>query len=207
MTAASATSPLTPFVPRDFLIAPVFTVTPQTEPRTLVINSVKWTIGVEHPVKRHPTPALDMRHGRACFTLLSFRDRLKNERDINFSMNEFCHRYANSQGGRYSRKILNILFDLHETWISRELPDGRTERFAIIEGIKLVQDRPVRRRDALDAARAAEGQRELWLERVSLSPEFFSMLQNWERLTRFRLDVLNSMSSPTAQAIYRFRPD
>jgi hypothetical protein len=135
MTAASAPSPpLIPFVPRDFLIAPVFTATPQTEPRTLVINSVKWTIGDEHPIKRHPTPALDMRHGRACFTLLSFRDRLTNERDIHFSMNEFCHRYANSQGGRYSRKILSILFDLHETWISRELPDGKTERFAIIEG-------------------------------------------------------------------------
>jgi hypothetical protein len=64
----------------------------------------------------------------------------------------------------------------------------------------------VRRRDALDAARAAEGQRELWLERVSLSPEFFTMLQDWERLTRIRLDVLNSMSSPTAQAIYTFLP-
>ena len=56
----AARPPLIPFVPRDFLIAPVFTATPQTEPRTLTINNVKWTIGVEHPTKRHPTPALDM---------------------------------------------------------------------------------------------------------------------------------------------------
>src|ERR1700730_3116521 len=45
MTASAPRPPLIPFVPRDFLIAPVFTATPQTEPRTLTINNVKWAIG------------------------------------------------------------------------------------------------------------------------------------------------------------------
>jgi hypothetical protein len=193
---------LTPIVPKDFVTAPFFAAIKQTEPRTLVVNGVKWTIGVEHPTKRRHSPALDMRHGRACFSLLSFRDRMQNGRDIHFSMNEFCHRYAQSRGGRYSREILNILFDLNDTWVRRELPNGTIEQFTIIGEIKIAQ-KPVRRRDAL---RALSQQKELWLDRVALSPEFFALLQDWEKLARIRLDVLTAITSPTAQAIYTFIP-
>lgn len=61
----------------------------------------------------------------------------------------------------------------------------------------------IRRRDAI---RAVEMQRELWLDRVSLSPKFFDLLQQWEWLARIRLDVLTGMTSPAAQAIYTFLP-
>ena len=84
----------------------------------------------------------------------------------------------------------------------RELPDATIEQFTIIGEIKTAQ-KPIRRRDAL---RAVNGQSEFWLDRVALSPEFFGLLQQWERLARIRLDVLTSLTSPTAQAIYTFLP-
>jgi hypothetical protein len=197
---------LSPIVPKDFVTAPFFTARKSPGPRALTINDVKWTIGIEHPDKRRGSPALDMRHGRACFALLSFRDRLQG-RDIHFSLNEFCHRYAQSQGGRYSREILTILFDLNDTWVRRELlnndcdPDEKEKEFTIIGDILLAR-KPVRRRDALRRLQ----QRELWLDRVSLTPEFFALFDDWEKLTRIRLDVVTSISSPTAQAIYTFIP-
>ncbi|HEY5792235.1 MAG TPA: hypothetical protein VIS74_02990 [Chthoniobacterales bacterium] len=200
--AYDSKKPLTPAVPRDFVTAPIFAATKQTEPRTIIVNGVRWIIGDEHPTKHEPSPAFDIRHGRACLTALSFRDRMQNGRDINFSMNEFCHRYAQSRGGRYSRDILDILFDLRETWVRRISPDGRIERFTIIGEIK-IDERPIRRRDD---ARLLETQGELWLDRVSLSPEFFGLLQQWETLAKIRLDVLNGLTSPTAQAIYTFLP-
>ena len=193
---------LIPIVPRDFVTAPFFAAARQTEPRVLIINDVKWVIGDAHPTGRAASPALDMRHGRACFTLLSFRDRMQNGREIRFSMNEFCRRYAQSRGGRYSREILDLLFDLRETWVRRESADGTIERFTIIGDIKTLE-KPLRRREAI---RALTEQGEFWLDRISLSPEFFGLLQQWERLARIRLDVLTSMTSPTAQAIYTFLP-
>ena len=205
---------LTPVVPKDFVTAPFFTARKTPGPRALTINDVRWTIGIPHPTKRGvASPALDMRHGRACFALLSFRDRLQG-RDIHFSLNEFCHRYAQSQGGRYSREILDILFELRETWVRREiLKPGQNQNddkdphknydkdFTIIGEIMLAR-KPVRRRDAI---RKLE-QRELWLDRVSLTPEFFSLFEDWEKLARIRLDVLTAITSPTAQAIYTFIP-
>lgn len=191
-----------PIVPRDFVTAPFFAAARQTEPRALIINDVKWVIGDAHPTGRAASPALDMRHGRACFTLLSFRDRMQHGRDIRFSMNEFCHRYAQSRGGAYSRQILDLLFDLRETWVRRESPDGTIERFTIVGDIKTLE-KPLRRKEAIKAL-AEQG--EFWLDRISLSPEFFGLLQQWEKLARIRLDVLTGMTSPTAQAIYTFLP-
>jgi hypothetical protein len=203
---------LTPVVPKDFVTAPFFTARKTLGPRALTINDVQWTIGIPQPDGRRESPALDMRHGRACFALLSFRDRLQG-RDIHFSLNEFCHRYAQSQGGRYSREILTILFDLRETWVRREIlkPDNTAENknphknydkeFTIIGEI-LVARKPIRRKDAIRRL----AQKELWLDRVSLTPEFFKLFDDWEQLARIRLDVVTALTSPTAQALYTFIP-
>lgn len=115
------TETLTPFVPRELVVAPFFAAVKQTKPRELVIDGKKWAIGIAHPTKRRESPALDMRHARACFALLTFRDRLHDGRTIHFSMNEFCKRYAKSQGGRFARDVLNLLYDLQETFVSREI--------------------------------------------------------------------------------------
>ena len=49
-------------------------------------------------------------------------------------------------------------------------------------------------------------QQEMWLDRVTLSPEFFGLLKRWEELARICLDVLTSLRSPKAQAIYTYIP-
>ena len=193
---------MTPLVPRHMVVAPFFAAVKQTQEREVVVDGKRWVIGLDHPTKRRSSPALDMRHGRACFTLLSFRDRLQNEREIFFSMNEFCRRYASSQGGRYASDILNILFDLQETWVAREVDDGKVEYFQILGDIKIHQ-KTARRRDAL---KALSMQKEMWLDRVTLSPEFFGLLKRWEELARICLHVLTSIRSPKAQAIYAYIP-
>ena len=193
---------ITPLVPREMIIAPFFAAVKQTQEREIVVDGKRWVIGLDHPTKRRASPALDMRHGRACFTLLSFRDRLQNGREIFFSMNEFCRRYASSQGGRYATDILNVLFDLQETWVAREIDDGRVEYFQILGDIKIHQ-KTARRREAL---KALSIQQEMWLDRVTLSPEFFGLLKRWEELARICLHVLTSIRSPKAQAIYTYIP-
>ena len=194
--------PITPLVPREMIVAPFFAAVKQSKEREIVVDGKRWVIGLDHPTKRRSSPALDMRHGRACFTLLSFRDRLQNGREIFFSMNEFCRRYASSQGGRYAREILNILFDLQDTWVAREIDSGKVEYFQILGDIKIHQ-KTARRHDAL---KALSMQQEMWLDRVTLSPEFFGLLKRWEELARICLHVLTSIRSPKAQAIYTYIP-
>jgi len=65
-------------------------------------------------------PALDVRHARAIFTLLSFREPYgDNGREIRFAFNDFCRRYANSQGGRYMRAIKDIVGELMDSYKCR----------------------------------------------------------------------------------------
>ena len=194
--------PITPFVPRELVVAPFFAAVKQTEPRELTIDGKKWAIGIAHPTKRRESPALDMRHARACFALLSFRDRLEDGRTIHFSMNEFCKRYAHSQGGRFARDVLNLLYDLQETFVAREIEDDKIEYFQILGEIYIHQ-KATRRSDAM---KAVSPQHEMWLDRVALSPEFFGLMVRWEELARIRLDVLNNLKSTKAQAIYTYIP-
>ena len=198
----SKQEPVTPLVPREMIVAPFFAAVKQTQEREIVVDGKRWVIGLDHPTKRRVSPALDMRHGRACFTLLSFRDRIQNGREIFFSMNEFCRRYASSQGGRYATDILNVLFDLQETWVAREIDDGKVEYFQILGDIKIHQ-KTARRHEAL---KALSMQQEMWLDRVTLSPEFFGLLKRWEELARICLHVLTAIRSPKAQAIYTYVP-
>ena len=193
---------ITPLVPREMIVAPFFAAAKQHQGREITVDGRRWVIGVDHPTRRRPSPALDMRHARACFALLSYRDRLHNGRDIFFSMNEFCHRYASSQGGRYASDILNVLFDLQDTWIAREIDGGKVEYFQILGDIKILQ-KTARRHDAL---KTLSINHEMWLDRVTLSPEFFGLLKRYEELARIRLDVLISLTSPKAQAMYTYIP-
>lgn len=195
----------TPLVLREFVTAPFFAAKPQKKTRIIKANDAIWTLGVDHPLKRHPTPPLDIRHGQALFSMLTFRERLVNGHEIYFSMNELCHRYAESQGGRYARNLLQYLFDLEGTWVSRAPieKDARIQTFRLIEGITVSQ-KPIRRRDALRALNVNQG--ELWIDRVVLHPEFVKLLEQIELVTRIRLDVLRSIRSPTATAIYTYLP-
>ena len=146
-----------------------------------------------------------MRHGRLCFALLTFRDRMDpEEKAIHFSINELAHRVANTNGGRYSRDLLNLLFDLRDTWVRRTHADGTWTEFAILESVR-IHGQPVRRKDALKAL-ATHKQEELWLDFVHLNPDFFGLLHTYEQLARFRFDVLKLMRSDVAQCLYAFLP-
>ena len=104
--------------PKDYFLGPVFAATRQLGPREVVIGGRRYSIGGFHPLRPDLSPpALDVRHARAIFSLLSFRDPFEDTRLIRFSFNEFCRRYANSNGGRYARAIAGIVADLLDAYI------------------------------------------------------------------------------------------
>jgi hypothetical protein len=61
--------------------------------------------------------ALDVRHARAIFSLLSLRDRAQDTRLIRFSFNELRRTYANTDGGRCAGAIKKIVADLLDAYI------------------------------------------------------------------------------------------
>jgi hypothetical protein len=191
--------------PKDFLISPFFAAKPQTGARQVTVGSRHYLIGGFHPMDDtlHP-PALDVRHARAIFALLSFRaDPLDKTQLIRFSFNQFCQQYASSNGGRYSRAIKLILRDLMNSFI--RITDTKSQiahEYRLIERID-IEKRPIRRKDA---RLAKSPQLEMWFNSCTLSPEFAGLLGDIDELQHLRFDVLNSMSSPLAQAIYLYIP-
>ena len=196
--------------PKDYFLGPVFAARKQTGPRDITINDTLYQIGGVHPLddpldKNAVMPALDVRHARAIFSLLSFRDPNCEDgtRLVRFSFNEFCRRYANSQGGRYARDIRRILKDLTNTFIS--VTDIKTEishAYRILEHID-IEGRPPRRKDS---RLARSLQKELWFNSCTLSPEFFGLLNRIAELLHLKLSVFTSIRSPLAQAIYLYIP-
>jgi hypothetical protein len=198
--------PRDPLIPKDFLLGPVFAAAKQNGPRTVVIPSkgLEYTIGGFHPLRPElMPPALDVRHARATFAILTFRDIFESKPSFSFSLNELCHRYARSNGGRYSREIKSILADLIDAFFKvTDLKTGKHRIYRIIERID-IEGRGVRRNDAV----LANGkQLEMWFHGVTLSPEFFDILQDITELQHLKLDVMTGMTSNLAQAIYLYIP-
>lgn len=192
--------------PKDYFLGPVFAATRQTGPRQVTIGERRYEIGGIHPMRRHLCPpALDVRHARAIFSLLSFRNPYAEHptRLIRFSLNELCRRYARSNGGRYSRDIQQILGDLLDAYI--RVTDVNTQvahTYRLIERVDF-EERPIRRRDA---KLASDFQTEMWLNGCELSPEFYGLLDRIAELQEMDLDVFTSIRSPLAQAIYLYIP-
>ena len=105
--------------PRDYFLGPVFAAARHAGRREITIGDKLYIVGGFHPVRTDIVPpALDVRHARAIFTLLSFREPYgDNGREIRFAFNDFCRRYANSQGGRYLRAIKAIIGELMDSYI------------------------------------------------------------------------------------------
>lgn len=191
--------------PRDYFIAPVFAATPQKKSREVLVGDRLYQIGGFHPMRRDASPpALDVRHARAIFSLLSFRDPYDSgTRLIRFSFNEFCRRYANSNGGRYARAIAQIVGDLLDTYI--KITDTRTgvgHTYRLIERID-IESRPPRRKDS-NLARSR--QTEMWFNGCELSPEFCGILNQIVELHYLKLDVFTAIRSDLARAIYLYIP-
>jgi hypothetical protein len=190
--------------PRDYLIGPVFAATKQSGPRDITIGKRRYQVGGFHPMRPdfHP-PALDVRHARAIFTLLSFRQPGDRTQLIRFSFNEFCRRYAKSNGGRYARAIKSVVADLMDAYIRvTDLETDVEHEYRLIEHIDTEKRAPRRK----DARAATSPQRELWFNGCTLSPEFAGLLEQISELQFLKLDVLTSIRSPLAQAIYLYIP-
>jgi len=190
--------------PRDYFLGPVFAAAPQMGAREVTIGERRYQIGGFHPMRSdlHP-PALDVRHARAVFSLLSFRDPFDDTRLIRFSFNEFCQRYAQTNGGRYSRAIKKIVADLMDSYIRvTDIKSDIAHQYRLIERID-IEDRPPRRKDA---RLATSRQRELWFNGCTLSPEFNGLLNRIAELQHLNLDVFTAIRSPLAQAIYLYIP-
>jgi len=191
--------------PKDYFLGPVFAAKKQSGPREVTINQRKYLIGGFHPMDpdRHP-PALDVRHARAIFTLLTFRKRGGEESPvISFSFNEFCRKYAHTNGGRYARAIGAILADLMDAYIRvTDLGTGISHEYRLIERVDIVK-RPPRRRDS---KLARSEQLEMWFSGCTLSPEFFALLNRIAELQRLNFEVFRSIRSPLAQAVYLYIP-
>jgi hypothetical protein len=191
-------------IPRDYSLGPVFAAIRQSGAREVTINERRYQIGGFHPMRPelHP-PALDVRHARALFALLSFRRPDVDSPVISFSFNELCRKYAHSNGGRYSREIRNIVADLIDSYIRiTELASGSIHEYRLIERIDIEKRYP-RRRDSL-AARSR--QREIFFHGCTLSPEFYAILNRVTELQHLILDVFTSIRSPLAQSIYLYIP-
>jgi len=191
--------------PKDFLISPFFAAKPHFGARQVTVGSRHYHIGGSHPLDKtqHP-PALDVRHARAIFALLSFRaDPLDKTQLIRFSFNQFCRQYANSNGGRYAGAIKKILRDLTNSFIRiTDTKTGIAHSYRLIERVD-IEERPIRRKDA---KLAQSPQLEMWFNSCTLSPEFAGLLGDIDELQHLRFDVLNSIRSPIAQAIYLYIP-
>lgn len=191
-------------IPKDYSLGPVFAATKQSGPREVTVNERRYQIGGFHPMRPdfHP-PALDVRHARALFALLSFRKQDEDTPEIKFSFNELCRKYAHSNGGRYARTITGIVADLLDSYIRvSDVLTGGTHEYRLIEHID-IEKRPPRRKDA---KAANSRQMEIFFHGCTLSPEFYSILHRITELQHLILDVFTSIRSPLAQAIYLYIP-
>jgi hypothetical protein len=190
--------------PKDYFLGPVFAAVPQAKHREVTIGDRRYLIGGFHPMggNIHP-PALDVRHARAIFSLLSFRDPFDDTRIIRFSFNEFCRRYARTNGGRYARAIKKIVRDLTDSYIRMtDLKTNIFHQYRLIERVD-IEGRPPRRRDAV---LARTDQAEMWFNGCTLSPEFAGLLGRIAELQHLNLSVFTSIRSPLAQAVYLYIP-
>jgi hypothetical protein len=190
--------------PRDYFLGPVFAATPQTGSREVTIGQYRYLIGGFHPLRHDfSPPALDVRHARAIFSFLSFRNPLDKTPTIRFSFNEFCRRYARTNGGRYARAISTIMADLLDSYIRvTDTTTGIAHEYRLIERID-IEKRPIRRKDD---SRVSSRQLEMWFNGCTLSPQFLGLLSHIAELQHLKLDVFTSIRSPLAQAVYLYIP-
>jgi len=206
-----------PLVPRDFITAPIFASRPQKGSRIVRVGDRTYIIGGFKPISedRPECPALDIRHGRALFTILSFVEAPTDNMVVRFSITEFCKRYASTVSGRYAQDMRALLSDLERCWFKITHPDGNSESYRILKNIS-VKLKVSRRKAATDKAPQEDRCKtpgakrsfadEMWLDEVELHPKFFSLLQDYFSIAQIHLRTLTSIRSPLAQAVYVYIP-
>lgn len=192
-----------PIVPKDFITAPIFASKPQTKSRQVTVGDKIYTIGGFKPISEDspPCPALNIKHGKALFAILSFYDNEDETSVVRFSIREFCRRFAAMNwSGRYARDVRSILSDLERCWFKVTYKDGSSHSYRILKNIKVHQKVPRKK------PKNESEQFEMWLEEVELHPEFLMVLKDIVNRAQIDLKTLTSISSSLAQAIYAYIP-
>jgi hypothetical protein len=190
-------------VPKDYLRAPIFASRKQRNGRAIKIENCGriYEIGGFSviPGTNLISSALDVRHARVLFTLLTFYQGLANtgKTKIHFSLNQFCKRYFRSYGSYYAKEIKIVLVDLVNCWFRVTYPNNEERTYRILNSVTIVSK--VNRNGIFQ-------QKELWLDAVELHPEFCKLLNDYVELAPIRLDVMASIKSYLAQSIYTYMP-
>ncbi len=193
-------------LPKDWLSKPVFVPGAQPLNREIVVNGNRWTMGINNPLAKTVTPSqpITMQHLKVLFAVLTF---YRYTNPVKISVGELARRVASSRGGRYFRDLLAKLDDLTHYWARVTYPDGSSREFRLLEAISIY--RPAPRKRPLDHGVLSASQlecREIWLDRVSLHPDFVALLTDFERTMHLRFDAMKGLTSELAQSIYLFLP-
>jgi hypothetical protein len=204
-------------IPKDWSTAPVFSPNKQVGVREIVVNGNTWKMGIANPLTNAPSASIDMAHVRILLAVLSFWQGCN---PLSMSLKELGKRAAGAHGGAYFKLLRQRLGQLRDYWIAVDLKSGDKRMFPAISRIEITSrkihsrrtDSDAQQRLALDewgvedSGAPDEGLRFLQLENVALAPEFAEFLSDFTNLMHVRLDVLRTLPSDVAQALYLFIP-
>jgi len=203
-------------VPRDWLNGPVFSPKKQVAIREVAVNKNIWRMGIPNPLTSEPSAQIDMTHVRVLLGVLSF---WKGENPMSMSIRELARRASGSFGGAYFKLLRQKLGDLRDYWIGVELESGEKRMFPALSRIEItarnVRSKKPEKQQTLALDDWAVVKREqgkdtsgthVQLDNVALAPEFVELLMDWTQLMHVRLDVMRSLTSDLAQAIYLYIP-
>jgi hypothetical protein len=186
------------------MLGPIFAAQPQPGGRSVIVSGRHYRIGGFHPLdpSKHP-PSLDVRHGRALFTILSFRSLDPRIPELRFTLREFSQRYCRSYGGLHAQGLRCLLGDLLDTYIRvQDLNSAAAHSYRLIERVH-IEERPARGKRTVDQGAPITA---TWFNCVTLSPEFLKLLNELGRVQPLELGALNALRSRVAQSIYLFLP-
>jgi hypothetical protein len=202
-------------VPRDWLNGPVFSPKKQVAIREVAVNKNIWRMGIPNPLTNVPSAQIDMTHVRVLLGVLSF---WRGDNPMSMSIRELAKRASGSFGGAYFKLLRQKLGELRDYWIGVELENGDKRMFPALSRVEITA-RNVRSKKPdqqqtlpLDDWAVVKKQGKdisgthVQLDNVTLAPEFVELLLDWTQLMHVRLDVMRSLTSDVAQAIYLFIP-
>ena len=202
-------------VPRDWLNGPVFSPKKQVSIREVAVNKNIWRMGIPNPLTNVPSTQIDMTHVRVLLGVLSF---WRGDNPMSMSIRELARRASGSFGGAYFKLLRQKLGELRDYWIGVELENGDKRMFPALSRVEItvrnVRSKKADQQETLPLDDWAVVKRQgkdtsgthVQLDNVMLAPEFVELLLDWTQLMHVRLDVMRSLTSDVAQAIYLFIP-
>lgn len=186
-------------VPKDWLTNPLFLAGEQPPGRCVLFRGTEWTMGIPNPFKSsEPSSRIDFNHIRLFIALLSLR--FPGLPTINASIRQICAAYGWPHGSTQRRLIKGMIHDLRNYWIRvTDVSASKILEFSLIHGVALEKEL---------GAQTSSGERQVreFVDDLRIHPHFETMLQDVERILHVRVDVLNSLPTNTARALYLYIP-